>query len=437
MKPLPILVVEDDLDLLEAICATMQLAGYQTLAASNGDDAMTFLQGCPIGMVVSDVQMKPIDGLTLLKKIKAFNPELPVLLMTAYREVDKAVIAMRSGACDYLLKPFDPDSLLAYIKQYALSESEQDGQIIAKDPRTRALLSLAKRVAKSPATVMLTGESGCGKEVFSRYIHQHSLRANKPFVAINCAAIPENLLEATLFGYEKGAFTGAAHAQAGKFEQAEGGTLLLDEISEMPLELQAKLLRVLQEREVERVGGHKTIKLDIRVLATSNRDMLALVKSGRFREDLYYRLNVFPIEIPPLRERPQDIEPLAHKIIETAMAESGLLPRKLTPMAIAKLTQYAWPGNIRELENVMQRAMILATDTIDAEHISLPVAIPSPETDQQGPESSTQDMKTLERNHILETLAAVNGSRKLAVKRLGISERTLRYKLQQYRTMNS
>jgi len=435
MNTLPILIVEDDKDLLEAICATIQLAGYQTLAASNGNDAMSFLQESQVGMVVSDVQMKPIDGLTLLKQIKAFNPELPVLLMTAYREVDKAVTAMRSGACDYLLKPFDPDSLLAYIKQYALSESEQDGEIIAQDTRTRALLSLAKRVAKSPATVMLTGESGCGKEVFSRFIHQHSLRSSKPFVAINCAAIPENLLEATLFGYEKGAFTGATHAQAGKFEQAEGGTLLLDEISEMPLELQAKLLRVLQEREVERVGGHKTIKLDIRVLATSNRDMLTLVKNGRFREDLYYRLNVFPIEIPPLRERPMDIEPLAQRMIETTMVDSGQLPHKLTQAAIAKLTQYSWPGNIRELENVMQRAMILATDIIEAEHIALPETTSAREVDDmRSSESSSQDMKTLERNHILETLAAVNGSRKLAVKRLGISERTLRYKLQQYRT---
>ena len=436
MKTLPVLVVEDDQDLLEAICATMRLAGYQTLAASNGNDAMVFLQEFQVGMVVSDVQMKPIDGLTLLKKIKAFNPELPVLLMTAYGEVDKAVTAMRTGACDYLLKPFDPDSLLAHVKQYLLSESEHDDQIIAVDPRTRALLSLAKRVAKSPATVMLTGESGCGKEVIARFIHQHSLRSSKPFVAINCAAIPENLLEATLFGYEKGAFTGATQAQAGKFEQAEGGTLLLDEISEMPLELQAKLLRVLQEREVERVGGHKAIKLDIRVLATSNRDMLAMVRSGQFREDLYYRLNVFPIEIPSLRERPLDIEPLAQRVLETTMADSGQLLCKITKAAITKLTQYSWPGNIRELENVMQRAMILAIDSIEAEHINLPAANSGQESDKNSAESSSQDIKTLERKHILETLAAVNGSRKLAVKKLGISERTLRYKLQQYRMMS-
>jgi len=433
MKALPILVVEDDQDLLEAICTTMKLAGYPALAASNGNTAMAILQESQVGMVVSDVQMQPVDGFTLLKRIKAFNPELPVLLMTAYGDVEKAVAAMQTGACDYLLKPFDPDNLLAHIKRYALSEPEQDDNVVAKDPRTRALLSLAKRVAQSPATVMLTGESGCGKEVIARFIHQHSLRAAKPFVAINCAAIPENLLEATLFGYEKGAFTGAAQAQPGKFEQAQGGTLLLDEISEMPLELQAKLLRVLQEREVERVGGHKTIKLDIRVLATSNRDMMAMVKSGRFREDLYYRLNVFPIEIPSLRQRPLDIEPLAQRVLAEA-AGSAQPSCTMTQAAISTLTHYPWPGNVRELENVMQRAMILATDNIiDTEHLHLPPADPVQTAEIIHQESSSEDMKTLERKHILETLAAVNGSRKLAVKKLGISERTLRYKLQQYR----
>ena len=437
MKSLPILVVEDDQDLREAVCATMKLAGYEALEASNGHDAMAALQQTQVGMVVSDVQMKPIDGFTLLKKIKAFDAELPVLLMTAYGDVEKAVAAMQTGACDYLLKPFDPDNLLAHVKRHALSQPEQNDKVIAKDPRTRALLSLAKRVAQSPATVMLTGESGCGKEVIARFIHQHSARSAKPFVAINCAAIPENLLEATLFGYEKGAFTGAAQAQPGKFEQAQGGTLLLDEVSEMPLELQAKLLRVLQEREVERVGGHKTIKLDIRVLATSNRDMMATVKSGRFREDLYYRLNVFPIEIPPLRERPLDIEPLAQRALAEASTGSGHAACTMTKAAIDKLMRYAWPGNVRELENVMQRAMILAADNlIDAEHIHLPHADSIRHTDEANEtdaEPSSEDIKSLERKHILETLAAVNGSRKLAVKKLGISERTLRYKLQQYR----
>lgn len=435
-KTLPILVVEDDQDLLEAVCATIKLSGYEAVAAANGHDALTVIQTQQIGMVVSDVQMKPMDGLTLLKKIKSLNPELPVLLMTAYREIDKAITAMRTGACDYLLKPFDPDSLLVYIKRYALSESDQDSSVIANDPKTRALLSLARRVAKSPATVMLTGESGCGKEVIAHYIHRHSLRASQPFVAINCAAIPENLLEATLFGYEKGAFTGATQAQPGKFEQAEGGALLLDEISEMPLELQAKLLRVLQEREVERVGGHKTIKLDIRVLATSNRDMPMMVKSAQFREDLYYRLNVFPIEIPSLRERPLDIEPLVLKMVGKNAQQNGQPLFRVTPEAMEKLIQYSWPGNIRELENVIQRAMILATDEIDIEHIHLPENKLYPLKNEKCTEEPSQDMRSLERKHILETLASVNGSRKLAVKKLGISERTLRYKLQQYRLIN-
>ncbi len=436
MKILPILVVEDDQDLLEAVCTTIQLSGYEAIPAANGQDALNVIQMQPIGMVVSDVQMKPMDGLTLLKKIKSLHPDLPVLLMTAYREIDKAITAMRSGACDYLLKPFEPDNLLVYIKRYALPEYDQDNAVIANDPQTRALLSLAKRVAKSPATVMLTGESGCGKEVVASYIHRHSLRASQPFIAINCAAIPENLLEATLFGYEKGSFTGATQAQPGKFEQAEGGTLLLDEISEMPLELQAKLLRVLQEREVERIGGHKTIKLDIRILATSNRNMMAMVKNGQFREDLYYRLNVFPIEIPALRERPLDIEPLALRMVEKNALQNDQAPTKVTPKAIEKLTQYSWPGNIRELENVMQRAMILASDVIDEEHIHLPENKIHSVPKDACSEAPIQDMKSLERKHILETLASVNGSRKLAVKKLGISERTLRYKLQQYRLIN-
>lgn len=436
MKILPILVVEDDQDLLEAVCTTIQLSGYEAIPAANGQDALNVIQMQPIGMVVSDVQMKPMDGLTLLKKIKSLHPDLPVLLMTAYREIDKAITAMRSGACDYLLKPFEPDNLLVYIKRYALPEYDQDNAVIANDPKTRALLSLAKRVAKSPATVMLTGESGCGKEVVASYIHRHSLRASQPFIAINCAAIPENLLEATLFGYEKGSFTGATQAQPGKFEQAEGGTLLLDEISEMPLELQAKLLRVLQEREVERIGGHKTIKLDIRILATSNRNMMAMVKNGQFREDLYYRLNVFPIEIPALRERPLDIEPLALRMVEKNALQNDQAPTKVTPKAIEKLTQYSWPGNIRELENVMQRAMILASDVIDEEHIHLPENKIHAVQKDACSEAPIQDMKSLERKHILETLASVNGSRKLAVKKLGISERTLRYKLQQYRLIN-
>lgn len=432
MRNLPVLIVEDDPDLLEALCATLKLDGYTTLAASSGEQAIDLLRTHPAGLVISDVQMRPMDGYTLLQAIKRSHPWIPVVLMTAYGEVDKAVAAMRSGASDYLLKPFDPHSLLAHVRHYLLTVSDEDeSEIVAEDPRTLTLLSLAKKVAATSATVMLTGESGSGKEVLARFIHRHSPRGSRPFVAINCAAIPENLLESTLFGYEKGSFTGASQAQAGKFEQANGGTLLLDEISEMPLGLQAKLLRVLQEREVERIGGSKPVKLDIRLIATSNRDMPAYVQEGRFREDLYYRLNVFPLEILPLRERLQDIVPLAQRILDRSA------PRcVLAQSAIRSLERYTWPGNVRELENVIQRAMILATGSIEAEHLNLPGSSARDtfrgEAQREG-DSPLRDIKSLERDHILQTLAAVNGSRKLAVQKLGISERTLRYKLQQYR----
>lgn len=449
MTALPVLIVEDDGGLLEALCATLGLAGYATFAAADGDAALALLQRQQVGLVVSDVQMKPMDGLALLRKIKVLNPALPVLLMTAYGEIGKAVAAMRAGACDYLLKPFEPASLSAQVERYLLPAADPGAGgaagaagIVARDPRTAALLLLAQRVAKSRATVMLTGESGSGKEVLARFIHRQSERAGKPFVAINCAAIPEQLLEAMLFGHEKGAFTGATQSQAGKFEQAQGGTLLLDEIAELPLALQAKLLRVLQEREVERVGGHKTVALDIRVLATSNRDLPGMVARGAFREDLYYRLNVFPIAIPPLRERPLDIVPLAQHILAGAAGKperSGVMlvtPVTLAESAAARLMEYAWPGNVRELENVMQRAMIMAPgNVIEAGHLSLQgnPALGSAQQTGAGAASAPLDIKSVERAHIMETLAAVNGSRKLAVRRLGISERALRYKLQQYR----
>ena len=272
--------------------------------------------------------------------------------------------------------------------------------------------------------------------MLARFIHCHSPRAGQPFVAINCAAIPEHLLEATLFGHEKGAFTGATQSRPGKFEQAQGGTLLLDEISEMPLGLQAKLLRVLQEREVERVGGCQAIALDIRLLATSNRDMPALVARSGFREDLYYRLNVFPIAIPPLRERVMDIVPLAQHILDGLARRPERTGMTLSESAVAQLMAYPWPGNVRELQNVIQRSMILAPDgVIEVDHLNLPgdaVSGNGKESDA-GMAPAPLDIRSMERAHIMETLVAVNGSRKLAVQRLGISERTLRYKLQQYR----
>ncbi len=436
MKTLPILIVEDDRDLREALCDTLGLAGYETLDAADGLAALAVLGKRRVGLVVTDVQMHPMDGHTLLREIKSAYPYVPVLLMTAYGMIDKAVEAMRAGACTYLTKPFEPDSLLAEVARYMLTAQPANGaEMVAEDPRMVELLGLARKVAATSATIMITGESGCGKEVMARFIHRHSPRADKPFVAINCAAIPENLLESTLFGYEKGAFTGAAQSHAGKFEQAQGGTLLLDEVSEMSLPLQAKLLRVLQEREVERVGGHKAIPLDIRIIATSNRDMGEVVAHGNFREDLYYRLNVFPLELPPLRERPLDIVPLARHLIGRLGDALGRPGISLSDAAAEQLTRYAWPGNIRELENVIQRAMILSPgDMLETANLLLPKSDPVVQhSGKTVPTGGTLDMKTLERTHILETLASVGGSRKRAAEKLGMSERTLRYKLQQYR----
>ena len=437
MQALPILIVEDDHDLREALSDTLKLAGYRVVEAQDGEAALKLMAGQKVGLVVSDVMMQPMDGHTLLKRIKASTPHIPVLLMTAYGMIEKAVEAMRDGAADYLTKPFDANKLLAQVAHYMLTPDDGEaGEMIAQDALSRELLTLAERVAASHTTIMITGESGCGKEVMARFIHRHSPRAKQPFVAINCAAIPDNLLESTLFGFEKGAFTGAQAAQSGKFEQANGGTILLDEISEMPLQLQAKLLRVLQEREVERIGGKKPIALDVRVLATSNRDMAAEVAAGRFREDLYYRLNVFPLRIAPLRERPQDIVPLARHLLGRLAPTTGRHGLSLSKQAEERLTGYTWPGNIRELENVIQRAMIIAPgNLIEAEHLYLPEAAKIAASSQPAAAETSrpQDIKTLERMHILETLAAVKGSRKQAAERLGMSERTLRYKLQRLR----
>jgi len=437
---LPVLVVEDDPSLREAIGDTLELAGRAYVAVDGGEAALKALAEQAFSIVVSDVRMMPMDGIALLKEIRARLPHLPVVLMTAYAEVDKAVDAMRSGACDFLLKPFEPQALLAHIGKYELPDSDDGAGVIAIDPASRELFAIAQRVAQTDATVLLTGESGVGKEVVARFIHRHSARKSGPFVAINCAAIPDSLLEATLFGYEKGAFTGAQQAQAGKFEQAQDGTLLLDEVTEMPMGLQAKLLRVLQEREVERVGGKKPVPLNIRIVATSNRDMAEAVAKGVFREDLYYRLNVFPVAIPALRQRREDIVAIARHFVVDHGGRLGRAGVVLSPAAEAALTAHDWPGNVRELENVIQRALILSTGAvIGPEHLML---APRPATTAAAPvasvplkeaEKKVDNMKDLEREHILRTLAEVGGSRKAAVERLGISERTLRYKLQQYR----
>lgn len=434
-----ILIVEDDAALAEALLDTLEAAGYQAVHARHGGEALETLQQEGFQLVVSDVHMQGMDGHALLREVKAGFPELPVLLMTAYASVEKAVQAMRDGAADYLMKPFEADVLVATVARYAVSESNEAAPV-AEDPASAELLRLAVRVAQSEATVMISGESGSGKEVIARYIHSHSSRAKGPFVAINCAAIPENMLEATLFGYEKGAFTGAYKANPGKFEQAQGGTLLLDEISEMDLALQAKLLRVLQERELERLGGSRLIALDVRVLATSNRDMRAEVAAGRFREDLFYRLNVFPLHLLSLRERPGDILPLARLLLTRAARLTGAAVPEISDAAGGRLQAYAWPGNVRELDNMMQRALILSGgDGIDVDALHFeqaPLGLVATagrdavEPAVDGPDLNG-DLKQREYQIIMDALRG--GSRQSAADKLGISPRTLRYKLAQMR----
>ena len=358
-----ILVVEDDNGLREALVDTLLLGGYECREVDSGERALLALSRQRFDMVISDIQMGGMDGLTLLANIRQQYPQVPVLLMTAYANIDGAVRAMREGAIDYLAKPFSPEVLLNQVSRYVPAQKVEKRAVVYGDPRTAELFQLATRVARSEATVMVTGPSGTGKEVLARYIHDHSSRAEQAFVAINCAAIPENMLEATLFGYEKGAFTGAVQGCPGKFEQAQGGTLLLDEITEMDLGLQAKLLRVLQEKEVERLGSRKMIPLDVRVIATSNRDLKKAVQDGLFREDLYYRLNVFPIETPPLRERADDIPLLLQELLSRHGNEHKAWLR-FTQRAMESLMQHRWPGNVRELSNLVERLLILFPNRI-------------------------------------------------------------------------
>lgn len=472
-----VLVVEDDETLREALCDTIQYGGYQTIAACNGIEALKQLETKQVDLIISDVQMDKMDGHTLLRKVRSSYSDIPFVLVTAHGSIENAVKAMREGATDYLLKPFEAEVLLEMVGRLGGNSRSKDTGFIAEDPKMRQLCELARRVSATPATVLISGESGTGKEVMARYIHENSDRSAKPFVAINCAAIPETMLETMLFGYEKGAYTGAYQSRSGKFEQANGGTLLLDEISEMDLGLQAKLLRVLQEKEVERLGGSKLIPLDVRVLATTNKNLREEVAAGRFREDLYYRLNVFPIYVPPLRMRPGDIVPLANSMLQRYVTDKVI---HFSAEAEKRLSGYDWRGNVRELDNCIQRSVILAVgeeiqadallfeeifelpsmsslqSELNRKHKSASTAVKKStgavvdrandqhssrsgdnnllQTDTKDSGSALDsDLKTREKQLIVDALEAVSGCRKDAAERLGISPRTLRYKLARLR----
>ena len=463
----PVMIVEDDADLREAICVTLDLHQITYQSFEDAESALMAFGTQEYSLVVSDFRLPGMDGLTLLRSIRKKVPQLPVVIMTAFAEAKLAVEALQTGARDFLIKPFQPEHLVGVIARYQPAVdtvSNNGGQpIVARSAATLSVLSRCQRVATTNATVLLTGESGVGKDVFARQVHARSPRAAKPYIAINCAAIPETLLESTLFGFERGAFTGAVKPQEGKFESANGGTLFLDEIGELPIELQAKLLRVIQDRVVERIGSTKSQEVDVRIIAATNRDLMERVSAGKFREDLYYRLAVFPIAIPPLRERMEDVIPMAELFLERYGSTMGRPGLRLSLDAQAAISAYAWPGNVRELENAVQRALLLCDgEDIMPADLELKSAPPSTvnglvataangkavtgELPAWAMESSVvganfaldlggrpPDLETVEREHILRVLKTTDGNRKKAIDILGISERALRYKLKDYK----
>ena len=448
-----ILVVEDDPNLREAIVDSLMMKGHQVHEVCNGVEAVKVIAQTSLDIVLSDINMPQMDGLQLLAHVKKNQPWLPMILMTAYGDVGQAVKAMQLGANDYLMKPFEVQELLSLLNKYQTTAAVvEEDKPIAESAVSKNLFRVAEKVAATDSTVLNSGESGTGKEVLARYIHQHSQRVGQPFVAINCAAIPENMLEAMLFGYEKGAFTGAYAATPGKFEQANGGTLLLDEITEMDISLQAKLLRVLQEQQVERLGGKKVIDLDVRIIATTNRELADYVADGHFREDLYYRLSVFPLNWMPLRERIEDIKPLTQLLLQKHAGKMKKPVPNLNAEAQKKLLSHPWPGNVRELDNTVQRALIMQQGVeITAEDLVL-TPVPKnrrfdmPETSENIVSSLSDasvvdnatgsalgsDLKQREVELIVQALNE-EPSRKEAAERLGISPRTLRYKVAKLR----
>jgi two-component system response regulator FlrC len=437
MSEFRILLVEDDAGLREALRCTLVRHGYDVTCAADGEQALEAVERQPFMLVLSDVQMQPMSGLELLARLQEDGSRLPVVLMTAYGSVPQAVDAIRHGALDYLVKPIESDALLEMVARFR-EVGRPDGELVTEDPLSRKLAAMAERVAAADVNVLLSGPSGSGKEAFARFIHRRSRRADRAFVAVNCAAIPDQMLEAELFGHERGAFTGAVQSRAGKFECANGGTLLLDEISEMDLALQAKLLRVLQECQVERLGANRLIDLDVRVIATTNRDLPAAVAEGDFREDLFYRLNVFPLRLPSLRDRPGDILPLAQRSLQRHARQAGVVPT-LDEAAARLLYRHDWPGNVRELDNVIQRALVLAEghDRITASHLFFSCDAEVVGNAEPEAESATGTLQAQveqrEYRTILAALREHGGHRGRAAERLGISPRTLRYKLSRMR----
>jgi DNA-binding NtrC family response regulator len=424
----PILVVDDDPQMRAALNEAIERLGYSAVLAENGQEALSMLGNSPFAMVITDMKMPRMDGLSLLRRLRRQAGHLPVLVITGYGTIENAVETMKEGAAEYLMKPFSFDTLTATINSI-MERLANNREIITSNPRMKRIIGLAGDVALSDTTVLVYGESGTGKELLARHIHRTSRRRERPFVAVNCASIPDTLMESELFGYEKGAFTGASDKKAGKFELADGGTLLLDEIGEMSLPLQAKLLRVLQEKEVDKIGAVRPIPVDVRVIATTNKDLYRESLEGRFREDLYYRLSVFPIQIPPLRERPEDIATLAEHFLKKSASSLGKELRGFTGEAMGLLHGRQWRGNVRELENAVHRAVLLAgADLVEAGDLMLGEGEPVPRT-FSAPSGRLRDM---EKELILKTLDEADGNKTRAARMLGVSVRTIRNKLNEY-----
>lgn len=432
-----VLVVDDEALMRNFLLEALKRKGFEAVGAENGEKALKLLQDQSFDLVITDMKMPGLTGLDVLKKIKEISPQTIAIVITAFGTIENAVEAMQAGAFHYLIKPFSLETLMATIekaKQHVVLvaenrylrqqvQSHPTRTIIAESPAMQHILREVERVAASQASVFIQGETGTGKEVIAHLIHYQSPRADQPFIKVNCAAIPDTLVESEFFGHEKGSFTGAANKRLGRFELADGGSLLLDEVTEIPLTLQAKLLRVTQEQEFERVGGSKPIKVDVRLISTSNRDIKDAITNKILREDLYYRLNVIPIFLPPLRERLEDIIPLAHYFIERMCQENHASPKTLSVDAQQKLLRYQWPGNVRELANVIERAVVLnQQEIIQANHLFL---------DQIGSSVAGKTLQELERQLIAETLQT-HQSREEAAETLGISVKTLRDKLQEY-----
>ena len=462
MKRESILIVDDEPSMRMALSESLESCGYHICTSGDGADALNKFRDDRFRVVITDMRMPKMNGMEVLRGIKRISPQTPVIVITAYGTVNTAIEAMKEGASDFIMKPFSLDHLESVVKGVVAKTSEnRDGPayerkgetkrslsrekvFITKDKKMLSLLSLLRSISKSKSTVLIEGESGTGKELLACYIHRHSNRANMQFIAVNAAAIPQNLLESEMFGYEKGAFTGASQRKLGKFELANGGTLLLDEISEMDFCLQAKLLRVIQESEIDRLGGRNSIPLDVRIIATTNKNLKKCVAEKKFRDDLYYRLSVIPVKIPPLRERRGDIILLAEYFLKNYSQLNNISKPMLSKEAINILENHKWPGNVRELENVIERSVLISGgETILPEHLYLETKeeyivnlLENTKSALKTPKISTSGsitLKEMEKKFILDTLDKVQGNKTKASKKLGISVRTIRNKLNEYR----